>query len=64
MSPLMQAAREWDKRLHATMVKIGYVQVAVYHCIYIRMTVDGTSIVAVHVDDMAAAASLMKGWTT
>jgi hypothetical protein len=54
---LMQAAREWNKRLNAAMVEMGYVRITVDHCVYTRMTKVGTSIVAVHVDDMVATAS-------
>jgi hypothetical protein len=54
---LMQAAREWNKRLHTAMTQLGYNRIAVEHCVYVRTTQHGTSIVAVHVDDVAAAAS-------
>jgi hypothetical protein len=42
------------------MTKFGYIHVSVDHCIYIRTTKDGTSIVAIHMDDMLACASSEK----
>src|SRR6266481_7972745 len=39
------------------MVNAGFQQLDVDHCIYIRKSCAGSSIVGIHVDDMAAAAS-------
>src|SRR5882724_4772574 len=54
---LMQAACAWNLRLHHAMLEIGYVRISADHCIYMRNTPRGSSIVAVHIDDMAVAAS-------
>src|SRR5882672_6768893 len=54
---LMKAARAWNICLHHAMLEIGYVHISADHCIYMRNTTSGSSIVAIHVDDMAAAAS-------
>jgi len=54
---LMQAARAWNIRLHRAMLEIGYVRISADHCIYMCNTTSGSSIVAIHVDDMAVAAS-------
>ena len=42
---------------HHAMLEIGYVCISADHCIYMSNTPKGSSIIAVHVDDMAAAAS-------
>jgi len=39
------------------MLEIGYVHISADHCIYMCNTEKGSSIVAVHIDKMAAAAS-------
>jgi len=39
------------------MLEIGYVCISADHCIYMCNTPNGSSIITVHVDDMAAAAS-------
>ena len=54
---LMQATHAWNIRLHHAILEIGYVHISVDHCIYMHNTAKGSSIVAVHIDDMAAAAS-------
>ena len=55
---LMQGARNWNEKLNNIMVKeLGFQRLAVDHCVYTRTTVDGVSILAVHVDDMCATAS-------
>ena len=56
---LMQAACAWNLRLHCAMLDIGYVRITADHCIYMREGIDGSSIVAIHVDDMCMAASNM-----
>src|SRR6266481_4334026 len=54
---LKQGGWQWNKKLHKAMTKFGYGQVSVDHCIYTQTTKDGTSIVAIYVDDMVACAS-------
>ena len=54
---LKQGGRQWNKKLHAAMTSFGYRRVAVDHCVYTRTTKEGSSIVAIHVDDMLAGAS-------
>ena len=54
---LMQAACAWNLHLHHAMLEIGYVCISVDHCIYMCNTPRGSSIVAVHIDNMAAVAS-------
>ena len=56
---LMQAARAWNLCLHRAMIDIGYICITADHCIYMRKTAEGSSIVAIHVDDMCATASNM-----
>src|SRR5882724_6776295 len=53
----MQAACGWNQHLHQAMTENGYERVSVDHCIYVRTSSLGTSIVAIHVDDMCVAAS-------
>ncbi|HEV7737689.1 MAG TPA: reverse transcriptase domain-containing protein, partial [Chlamydiales bacterium] len=54
---LRQAGRRWAKKLQKSMIEEGFTQISVEHSLYIRKTETGTSMVAVHVDDMAVAAS-------
>ena len=54
---LMQAACGWNQHLHRNMVNNGYTRILSDHGVYIRTSKLGTSIVAIHVDDMCAAAS-------
>ena len=55
---LMQGARNWNVKLNNVMVnQLGYHRLAVDHCVYTRSTTEGTSMIAVHVDDMCVAAS-------
>src|SRR6266481_7145215 len=56
---LMQVVRTWNLQLHQVMLDIGYTRISADHCIYICGTSSGSSIVAVHVDDMCVAASNM-----
>jgi hypothetical protein len=54
---LRQAGRRWSKKLHKSMSEEGFTQVSVEHSLYLRKSETGTALVAVHVDDMAVAAS-------
>ena len=54
---LMQVAQAWNLRLHCAMLDNGYTQISSDHCIYVRKGAAGSSIIAIHVDDMVAAAS-------
>src|SRR5467141_129770 len=54
---LMQAAQAWNIRLHHAMLEIGYVHISADNCIYMCNTSSGSSIVAIHIDVMAAVAS-------
>ena len=54
---LMQAARAWNLCLHHTMLDIGYVCTMADHCIYMHKTLEGSSILTIHVDDICATAS-------
>ena len=53
----MQAALAWNLYLHCAMKEIGYVHISVDHCMYMHNMLTGSSIIAVHIDDMVAAAS-------
>ena len=44
-------------RLHCEMVNASFKRLDADHCVYVRKTPLGTSMVGIHVDDMAAAAS-------
>src|SRR5882672_9845380 len=54
---LMQAAWAWNLCLHCAILDIGYVRISANHCIYMHDSPTGQSIIAIHVDDMCAAAS-------
>jgi Reverse transcriptase (RNA-dependent DNA polymerase) len=54
---LKQGGRQWNKKLHTAMTTFGYKCISVDHCIYTRTMNKGTSIVAIHVDNMLACAS-------
>ena len=54
---LKQAGRQWNKMLDKTMLKHGFKRIPADHCLYMRITLQGKSIVAVHTDDMAVGAS-------
>ena len=54
---LKQGGWQWNKKLHAAMTKFGYMWVSVDHCIYIQTMKNGTSIVAIHVDDILGCMS-------
>ena len=54
---LKQAGRQWNKMLDKTMLKHGFKRIPADHCLYMRITSRGKSIIVVHTDDMAAAAS-------
>ena len=56
---LMQATHTWNLQLHHAMIDIGYICITADHCIYMRKGTEGSSIMAIHVDDMYAAASNM-----
>ena len=56
---LMQAACAWNLRLHHAMLDIGYVRITADHCIYMWKGTEGSSIMAIHVDDICGAASNM-----
>ena len=56
---LMQAACAWNLCLHRAMIDIGYVRITANHCIYMCKTAKGSSIMAICVDNMGAAASNM-----
>ena len=57
---LMQAACSWNQCLHRNMVNNGYTRISSDHCVYVRTSKLGTLIVAIHVNDMCAAASSAK----
>ncbi|HEV7738455.1 MAG TPA: reverse transcriptase domain-containing protein, partial [Chlamydiales bacterium] len=54
---LRQAGRRWSKKLQKSMLEEGFTQISVEHSLYLRKSETGTALVAVHVDDMAVAAS-------
>ncbi|HEV7737050.1 MAG TPA: reverse transcriptase domain-containing protein [Chlamydiales bacterium] len=54
---LRQAGRRWAKKLQKSMLEEGFTQISVEHSLYIRKSNTGTALIAVHVDDMAVAAS-------
>ena len=54
---LMQDARAWNLRLHCAMIDIGYIRITADHCIYMRKGTEGSSIMAIHVDNICVAAS-------
>jgi len=57
---LKQGGRQWNKKLDAVMKSFGFSRVHVDHALYYRKTTSGTAMIAVHVDDMAIAASSLK----
>jgi transposase InsO family protein len=55
---LVQSPRMWNARLNKALVdEIGFTRIAADHCVYVRTTKDGTSIIGIHVDDICATAS-------
>lgn len=54
---LKQAGRQWNKMLDETMHKHGFNRIPANHCLYMCISSQGKSIIAVHTDDMAVTAS-------
>ena len=54
---LVQSPRMWNTRLNKVMVEIGYQRNSADHCVYVRTSKNGTSIVTIHVDDLCIASS-------
>jgi Reverse transcriptase (RNA-dependent DNA polymerase) len=54
---LKQAGRQWNKTLDKAMLKHGFNHISADHCVYMRSTSQGKSMIAVHTNDMAVAAS-------
>lgn len=53
---LKQSSREWNKRIHATLVKMGYAQNPFDHCLYVRMDAQGiVGMIGLWVDDAVVA---------
>ena len=55
----MQVICAWNLHLHHAMIDIGYVHITADHCIYMHKAAEGSSIMAIHVDNMCAMASNM-----
>jgi Reverse transcriptase (RNA-dependent DNA polymerase) len=56
---LKQAGRQWNKTLDKAMLKHGFNRISADHCVYMQSTSQGKSMIAVHTDDMAVAASII-----
>lgn len=54
---LKQAARCWNIKMHEAMVELGFMRIEADRCVYVKLSDDGKTVVAVHVDDMLVAAS-------
>jgi hypothetical protein len=54
---LKQAGRAWNRALHDAMLEWGFRRLPCEWCVYVRVTDGITNLVAIHVDDMVAAAS-------
>ena len=54
---MKQASRIWNQTFHKTITLLGFEQLPCDWCIYRRQTDSGTSIFAVHVDDILIASS-------
>jgi hypothetical protein len=54
---LKQAGRLWNKLLHETLTKIGFVQSVTDACVYCKTTHEGTVVVGTYVDDLLATAT-------
>ena len=57
---LKQSAVLWNKRIHKTLIRLGFVQSAADPCVYTRMTGGATMIFALWVDDGLFAFSDME----
>ena len=54
---LKQAERGWMSQLHHEMVNTNFQRLEANHCVHMRKTLLGSSMIGIHVDDMATAAS-------
>jgi hypothetical protein len=54
---LKQAGRMWNREMHESMVEWGFRRLLCEWCVYVRVVDGVTNLVAIHVDDMVAAAS-------
>jgi hypothetical protein len=54
---LKQAGRMWNREMHESMVGWGFRHLLCEWCVYVRVKDGVTNLVAIHVDDMVAAAS-------
>ena len=54
---LKQAGRCWYTRLYDEMCKTGFTRVSVNHSVFVEKDDQGSAMVTVHVDDMAATAN-------
>ncbi len=54
---MRQSSRIWNKTLHASFLKWGFTRAECEWCVYSRRAAAGSTIVAVHVDDMLATSS-------
>jgi hypothetical protein len=54
---LKQAGRVWNRALHEAMLEWGFRHLPCKWCVYIWAANRATNLVAIHVDDMVAAAS-------
>jgi hypothetical protein len=54
---LKQAGRMWNWEMHEAMVEWGFRRLLCEWCVYVRVENGVTNLVAIHVDDMVAAAS-------
>jgi hypothetical protein len=54
---LKQAGRAWNRALHDAMLEWGFRRLPCEWCVYVWITDGVTNLVAIHVDDMVAAAS-------
>ncbi|VDC00050.1 unnamed protein product [Peniophora sp. CBMAI 1063] len=54
---MKQGGRIWNKTMDVHMKDMGFTQISVEHCLYMRTTNAGTTIAAVHVDDFTVTSS-------
>jgi hypothetical protein len=57
---MKQASHIWNKMFHDTVTSCGFVHMKNEWCVYRRVSDSGTTIFALHVDDIIAASSSVE----
>ena len=57
---LKQSARKWNEKFMEAMRRMGFIPIAADGCIFIRVSLDGMTIVCLYVDDILIGATLQS----